>query len=368
MKIAALFLLAVSSMLAAETYRVPLEVRAGAVQTAAQMRPIESDDSTHLHATMPGGITLQIERLPTSLPGILVTIPGGNPQRITLLPGQGSLVSLKRTVGALNTVPYFIEYDRREESGNLRESIIWFSAYRAEGQLQMPGCKMNIAVTDPNGDGRFDEQDSQQATTLGLDLNGDGRFWGKGEWNKMAQVVTVCGKELQVAELDPEGKFIVFKSAERPVPVVGQAIPNFSVPLTNGDTLTAASLRGQVSVFDFWWSQCAPCVAKMGDVETLAQKTKGAAHFYGIDVDEPDGVAAAKHIVAEKNLSYPQVMQGLGSKDPFWQQFGSIQGNGLRTPFYLVIDREGILRYAGNGGENLSLSDLKSALEKVLAQ
>jgi len=360
MKAVALVLLTVSSMLAAETYRVPLEVRTGAAQGLFLTYALESDDSTHLHATMPGGTTLRIERLPASLPGIQVTIPGGDPQRITLLPGQSSRVALKRTIGVLNTVPYFIDYERSEDHGNLREVILWIPAYRAEGQLQMPGCKVNIAVLDFNGDGRFDEQDSRQATTLGLDLNGDGRFW------HMSEVLTVCGKELEVAELDPAGGFVVFKPAERPVPKVGKAIPSFSVPMTNGSTLTAASLRGQVAVLDFWASWCAICIAKMGDLETLAKQTEGAARFYGINVDEPNKQAAAKRILAEKKISYPQVMQGLGVKDPFWKQFGSVQGNRLETPLYVVIDRRGILRYAGNGGENLLA--LKNALEKTLTE
>lgn len=366
MKTAALVLLTVSSILAAETYRVPLEVRAGPEQGPFQTHPLESDDSTHLHATMPGGTTLRIERLPAPLPGIQVTIPGGDPQTITLLPGQSSLVDLKRTIGVLDTVPYFIGYDRSEDHGKLREDIQWIPAYRAEGQLQMPGCKVNVAVLDFNGDGRFDEQDSQQATTLGLDLNGDGRFWGPDEWNVMAQDMTVCGKELEVAELDPAGRFIVFKSAERLVPEVGNATPSFSVPMTNGNTLTAASLRGKVAVLDFWASWCAICVAKMGDLETLAKQTEGTARFYGINVDEPDAQAAARRTLAEKKISYPQVMQGLGVRDPFWRQFGSAQGNRLSTPLYVVIDQEGIIRYAADGGENLSA--LKNALEKALAE
>jgi thiol-disulfide isomerase/thioredoxin len=315
---------------------------------------------------MPGGTTLQIERLPAPLPGIQVTIPGGDPQIILLLPGQSSRVELKRTIGDLDTVPYFIGYERREDQGKLREVIQWIPAYRAEGQLQIAECKVNLAVLDINGDGRFDEQDSRQGSTLGLDLNGDGRFWGRGEWNMMAQIVTVCGKELEVSELDSAGRFIVFKAAEQSVPEVGKAIPSFSVPLTNGDTLTAASLRGKVAVLDFWASWCAICVAKMGDVETLAQQTNGAALFYGINVDEPDRLAAAKRILAEKKISYSQVMQGLGVKDPFWKQFGGIQGNQLVTPLYIVIDQRGILRYAGDGGENLSA--LKDAIEKALAK
>jgi thiol-disulfide isomerase/thioredoxin len=364
MEKSALVLLTFSSILAAEIHRVPLEVRAGGAQSNFLSHALESDDSTHLHVTLPGGTTLQIERLPAPLPGIQITIPGGDPQRITLLPGQNSRVDLKRTVGVLDTVPYLIGYDRSEDHGNLHEDIQWIPAYRAEGRLQMPGCKVNIGVLDYNGDGKFDEQDSRQSTTLGLDLNGDGRFWGPGEWNFMAQMMTVCGKKLEVAELDPAGRFIVFKSSERLVPEVGKITPSFAVPMTNGSTLTAASLRGKVAVLDFWASWCAICVAKMGDVELLAKQTEGTARFFGINVDEPNAQAAAKRILAAKKISYPQVMQGLGDKDPLWRQFGSVRGNRLSTPLYVVIDQRGVIRYAGSGGENLSA--LKNALQKTL--
>jgi hypothetical protein len=93
-------------------------------------------------------------------------------------------------------VPYVIGYSRSEDHGKLNESQSWRSDYLAEGTLRMPGCKVNIAVWDFNGDGIFDRKDTQ-ATTTEMDQNGD-RSFGRGEYTFMSAIVHVCGKDIQV--------------------------------------------------------------------------------------------------------------------------------------------------------------------------
>ena len=69
--------------------------------------------------------------------------------------------------------------------------------------------------------------------------------------------------------------------------------------------------------------------------------------------------------VADKRITYPQVMRGLGAEDPLWRQFGSVGSNDLSTPLYVVVDRMGKTRYAGNGGTDLD--ELKRAMDDAIA-
>jgi peroxiredoxin len=363
LKPVALLLTLAAGPLAAQSYLVPLHIKTNILQDGFSTYPMATDDATHLHVDLPGGLTLHAERLPVPLEGIVAHIPAATPEAVTLLDGQESIISLKRKVADLDEVPYVIGYSRSEDHGKLKESISWRSDYLAEGTLRMPGCNVNIAVWDFNGDGIFDRKDTQ-ATTIEMDLNGDERF-GPGEYTFMSAIVPVCGKDVQVAELDPSGNSITFEIAPNHPIKVGAPVPHFSVPETDGKVLRSADMRGEVTVLDFWASWCAICVAKMGEVETLAQQHSADARFYGINVDEPAALSKAKRIVVEKGISYPQVMRGQGSQDPLWRQFGSVGSNDLTTPLYVVINRIGTIAYAGSGGTDLA--DLRQALDAAIA-
>jgi thiol-disulfide isomerase/thioredoxin len=363
LKSIALLLTLTAGPLAAQSYLVPLHIKTDILQDGFLTYAMETDDANHLHVDLPGGLTIHAERLPAPYAGITAHIPGATPEAVTLLDGQESIISLKRQVANLGEVPYVIGYSRSEDHGKLNESISWRSDYLAEGTLRMPGCKVNIAVWDFNGDGIFDRKDAQ-ATTIEMDLNDDGSF-GRGEYTFMSAIVHVCGRDIQVAELDPSGNSITFEIAPNHPIKVGTPVPHFSVSRTDGQLLRSADMRGEVTVLDFWASWCAICVAKMGEVETLAQEHAADARFYGINVDGPEAISRAKRIVVDKRISYPQVMRGLGTEDPLWRQFGSVGTNDLSTPLYVVVDRVGTITYAGSGG--LDLAELKKAVNDAIA-
>jgi thiol-disulfide isomerase/thioredoxin len=363
LKFIALLLTLAAGPLAAQSYRVPLQIKTSILPDGFLSYPIAADDANHLYADLPNGLTIHAERLPAPLVGIIAHIPGATPETVTLLDGQESIISLKRQVADLGEVPYVIGYRRSENHGKLNESISWRSDYLAEGTLRMPGCKIHIAVWDFNGDGIFDRKDTQ-ATTIAMDLDGDGSF-GRGEHSFMSAIVHACGRDIQVAELDPSGSSITFEIAPNHPIKVGTPVPHFSVLRTDGHLLRSAEMRGEVTVLDFWASWCAICVTKMGDVETLAQEHATDARFYGINVDGPGAIPKAKRIVVSKGIRYPQVMRGLGTEDPLWREFGSVGTNDLSTPLYVVVDRTGKIAYAGDGGTDLA--EIKKAVDVAIA-
>jgi len=113
-----------------------------------------------------------------------------------------------------------------------------------------------------------------------------------------------------------------------------------------------------------WASWCGICVAGMDKVENLAEKYRNEVRFCGINVDKSGAIPKAKRIVAEKHLSYPQVMAGLGDRDPLWRQFGNVGSNNFNPPLYVVVNSTGTITYAGDGGTDLS--DLERELIRDL--
>ena len=296
--------------------------------------------------------------------GIIAHVQGGDPAAVALLPDQGPLVRLERKAGSRTSLPYMLEYLRRERDGAVRESLFWIPLYRAEGRLKLPGCEVGLSVFDFNGDGVFDVKDSRRASTLGIDVNNDGQISGAGEYRKMSEIIDICGQPLTVAALDPSASSITFEVSDLKAPQVNNPVPSFSVTTTEGRLLRPELQRGKILLLDFWALWCAPCVAKLSVVEQLAREHRQDLVVFGINVDEAERCAAATRMVEEKSLSFQQVMRCQGESDFLWRMFGSMQGAHLAIPLYVLVDRQGVISYAGHGGEGLL--DLRGALRSLL--
>jgi peroxiredoxin len=347
-----------------QTFRVPLKITIGTMQSIGVTSAIKDDGAGQLRAILPGDLEARIERAPTPLAGVVVHLPNTKPSSMTLLQDQDSLVEIKRSVGELSSVPYLIGYRRWERGGEVHEDLSWRPVYHARGKLKLPNCEMGLMVLDFNGDGVFDRRDHRQATTLGLDVNNDGVLFGVTEYRKLEEIVDVCGLPLQVSQLDPTGLSITFHVSDLTVPAVNSPVPPFSVTTTQGQLIRSSDFRTKLHVLDFWASWCAPCVAKLTAMESLAREYTKELRVIGINVDEPERRSTAEQLIREKALSFPQIVRAQGERDFLWKMFGSMQGVRLSIPLYVVIDGQGMIRYAANGGEDLA--DLKRVLQEFL--
>jgi thiol-disulfide isomerase/thioredoxin len=333
--------------------RVPLEFTPGPIQASAVDIKIEADAKGQLTAALPGGGELKIERMAGPPAGLIVHVPGGDPPVVALLPAQSSLLWLARTIGQQKSVPYVLRLNRFEKAGQTRESLNWSPAYRAEGMLRSNNCEVGIVVLDLNGDGIFDRKDFRRGTSIGLDLNNDGRVWGGGEWRNGEEIIDVCGSPLEVDDIDPSGRSISFRVSALKPAALNSTVPSFSVTTTGGHLLRSDDFRRKTYLIDFWASWCAPCVAKLDALEAIAREHPNEVAVIGINVDDTDGTPVAERLIGNKALSFPQVIRRQGEQDFLWKMFGSMQGAQLSIPLYVLIDREGVIRYAGRGGEDL---------------
>jgi thiol-disulfide isomerase/thioredoxin len=285
------------------------------------------------------------------------------------------------------SLPYVLSYARNSESKGIREIFHWRPGYVAHGVLKVGACEAQVKALDANGDGVFDRGDFRLATTLHIDdgtpehrinindprviRHADGsieiptelRAAGKKKWLRGEEILEVCGNSYLVDMIKPDGSALVLAKTDLRVPKIGGILPEFVLTTLDGKRIEMKRLKGTATLLDFWASWCRPCVDKFPLVKKMVESHDGSLSVIAINVDENDRLPMAREVIKEHKLAWPHVASGLGERDPLWKVFGSMANNGLVIPLYVLIDANGIIRYAGNGGENLS--ELTSKLKEA---
>lgn len=139
---------------------------------------------------------------------------------------------------------------------------------------------------------------------------------------------------------------------------VGATAPAFSYPSADGKTtFEPADFKGKYLVIDFWASWCGPCRNVIPEIKELYSKynQKGLEILsVSIDSKEKDWKAALK----EEAMPWPgQILAPNAGKEVLnLYQFNAI-------PHIVLLDKDGKII-----GRNLTMSQLESELEKLLAK
>jgi thiol-disulfide isomerase/thioredoxin len=309
-----------------------------------------------------GGVLVSTEQLtnPPDTYNLRVDTDGdgdlANNLPVLLVPNTSTDVRVLRRWGnEKRELPYTIGYSREPDQNNqIRERISWATRYRAEGKLKFGKCEALFVAMDLNGDGLFDQQDFSQGTSIGLDRNNDRRIWGEEEWLRGNQIIEYCGTAFLISAIAANGSSLTLVETSLRVPKLGAALPEFSVETITGQTISLRQLKGKMHLLDFWASWCKPCVEKFSLVKQLDVEYGKELEILAVNVDEEARLTMAREIIKNYGLRWPHVMSGKGEADPLWKTFGGMEDNRLSIPLYVLVDAKGFLRYAGNGGENLS--------------
>ena len=144
--------------------------------------------------------------------------------------------------------------------------------------------------------------------------------------------------------------------------------PSFQGKDLNGNDVDSSKLfaGNSVTVVNFWFSGCKPCVAELGDLNALNEtlKKQGGA-VVGINVDTLDGnadaISTAKNLLESKGASYQNIYF------PSDSAAGDFAGDIMAFPTTYVIDRSGaIVGEAMLGG--IDNEDNMAALQKLIDQ
>ena len=121
------------------------------------------------------------------------------------------------------------------------------------------------------------------------------------------------------------------------------AFPAFTgKDLDGNDVDNSIFSQNAVTVVNFWFSGCKPCVAELGELNALNEtlKKQGGA-VIGINVDTLDGnadaISTAKSLLESKGASYQNIYF------PSDSAAGDFAGDIMAFPTTYVIDRSGAI-------------------------
>lgn len=135
---------------------------------------------------------------------------------------------------------------------------------------------------------------------------------------------------------------------------VGGQAPSWTEPLSRGQTLSLAQLRGKAVYLNFFATWCPPCNEEAPAIEALS-RTYADRGLEVVGVDELENAGQAARFRAEHRLSYPIVVDQGTLRDQY-------RINDL--PVHVFIGRDGIVRRITVG--ELSPVQMREAVESVL--
>jgi thiol-disulfide isomerase/thioredoxin len=106
----------------------------------------------------------------------------------------------------------------------------------------------------------------------------------------------------------------------------------FTLHTIDNRDVSLASLRGKVTIVNFWATWCPPCRAEIPDLIALQQKYRDQLQVIGVSEDE-GGAEVVRKFVADHQINYPVAM----TSPEFERLFPGVSA--LPTSF--LIDREG---------------------------
>ncbi len=283
-------------------------------------------------------------------------------RKVLLLNGLQVKVKIRKRFesGKVLFLPFEISHQTYEKDGLFTDYFKIIPHYVSAGTLSYKNCSSKIALSDMNFDGRFDFSDADGGTNLKIDQNNDGKFWGEEEHKTTNEIIEFCGENFLVSSLDNTNLTLTPTNLE--FAKVGEAVPKFSFVLLNGEVISSDNLKGKDYVLDFWASWCVPCVENLPQINRLKSEFKDKLSVFSVNVDESSRKDSAQRIIEKYQIFHFSVIRGLGDNDPLWKSFGGANQNRLTIPLYILVDKNGIVRYAADGG--MQLKDLRQKISE----
>ena len=151
-----------------------------------------------------------------------------------------------------------------------------------------------------------------------------------------ASVPGLAGPIVQDPAMDSDAPAIGYR--------VGNHAPQFTLPSLAGESIALSDYRGRLVILDFWASWCVPCRLSMPSLEAMARELGDDVVLLGVSLDRSE--AEARSYVDSRSYSDLVVLYGsLSEARGVARDYGV-----LGIPRTFVIDREGIVRFAGHPG------------------
>ncbi len=167
--------------------------------------------------------------------------------------------------------------------------------------------------------------------------------------------------ELKAFCATPGAEAVDLESARRvianPIRAREPFAPDFSFTTLENENVSNASLRGKVVLFDFWGTWCPACRESLPSVKNIHKKYEGK-DFELVGVSSDDDEEVLRTFAAAQHMNWPEY---LDSSEKIITAFGV-----EAFPTYVVLDRDGVVRYRQAGFGSTSESDIEDVINKSL--
>jgi thiol-disulfide isomerase/thioredoxin len=129
----------------------------------------------------------------------------------------------------------------------------------------------------------------------------------------------------------------VWRMQPTPVAAPAQWVFELSFPSPTGEPTALASVRGRLTVINFWATWCPPCIEEMPELSRIhAEMSSSGVKLIGLAVDSPSNV---REFLEDKQFSYPLLITGGAGTD-----LAKRLGNAIDAlPYTVLIDEKGSL-------------------------
>lgn len=133
--------------------------------------------------------------------------------------------------------------------------------------------------------------------------------------------------------------------------------PDFNFTTLEKENISNASLRGKVTLLDFWGTWCPPCRESVPILRNLNKKYSGKPfQLVGVSSDEDEDVW--RTYIEAQHMNWSEYIDLSGDV----QLAFKIES----FPTYIVLDKDGVVRYRQSGLGESTQGDIEDAINKAL--
>jgi len=123
---------------------------------------------------------------------------------------------------------------------------------------------------------------------------------------------------------------------------IGQNIPDFEIYTMDGQMISNETIKGEITVINFWFTACPPCIAEMPGLNEISQKYSNEnINFIAASTDNSETLT--RFVNRKGNFGFTLVPDAY----PFFYETLYIQSG---FPTTIIIDKEGVIQYFYAGG------------------
>lgn len=135
-------------------------------------------------------------------------------------------------------------------------------------------------------------------------------------------------------------------------------LPEFSEAALDGTTLHSESLKGKLTIVNFWATWCGPCIIEIPDLVTLYDEwSERPFEIIGVSMD-PEGFELVEPFAADYQMTYPIIID----EGALAEAFGGVYA--LPTTF--LVDASGTVVYRFIG--LFPFEEMRESMQELLEE